>query len=580
MTPSEPALREAFESASQAQSELDKRVFHLNVLHETACELSEPTQPRKAMETYLLTAMGILGFASGLAALINTRTHQGHIVHRGLGGQEAEACEHGLARIAAHCMPDGQRSPHAELAEPFKASVPGALPGDMTVVVKQSVDQEFAVLAAFGRRLSAKPLEGADATTLLNLTGIMTSALARSLFSRQIDHLSAGLMRQSAELQNALHQAEQSREHLDRRVFQLQTLYEFIAELSPVVATEKLMELFLLMIMGTFGASQGIVLLCDRKTRRVRCARRGGPGGREWTQEEVEKILYRGFQATEDRRLDPMSVNFIVHPQGVFSESEMGFALHTAALFTVDDSLLGFAALGSPLGKSGLGAEERELLRGLTANCMVLLKNARAFETIQALNEDLSQTNADLRRTIADLTEARHQIRLLELAKSRLKQLIQREVERAGRLRLSDVLLVLFTSTVLALVFNYSSPNGIPVLPEAVFQTPAPRVDVPTAYQMVSRGEAVLVDARPAELFAQKHLPAAINLPAALFDILYPLKLGRELKPDQAVLVYGRTISRRYDEDVAQMLLQRHENIKVIEGDMKTWEAKGLPAAP
>jgi rhodanese-related sulfurtransferase len=90
----------------------------------------------------------------------------------------------------------------------------------------------------------------------------------------------------------------------------------------------------------------------------------------------------------------------------------------------------------------------------------------------------------------------------------------------------------------------------------------------------------VLVDARPAELFAQKHLPAAINLPAALFDILYPLKLGRELKPDQAVLVYGRTISRRYDEDVAQMLLQRHENIKVIEGDMKTWEAKGLPAAP
>jgi rhodanese-related sulfurtransferase len=97
---------------------------------------------------------------------------------------------------------------------------------------------------------------------------------------------------------------------------------------------------------------------------------------------------------------------------------------------------------------------------------------------------------------------------------------------------------------------------------------------------LISRGEAVLVDARPAELFEQKHLPDAINLPAALFDILYPMKLGRMLKPEQVVLVYGRTISKRYDEDVAQRLLQRHEHIKVMEGRMRAWEEKGLPVAP
>jgi rhodanese-related sulfurtransferase len=246
----------------------------------------------------------------------------------------------------------------------------------------------------------------------------------------------------------------------------------------------------------------------------------------------------------------------------------------------VDDSLLGIAALGVSLGKPGLGADELELLRGLTASCMVFLKDARAFETIQALNDDLGRTNSDLRQTIAELTEARNQIRLLEVAKSRLKQLIQREAERSGRLRLSDVLLVLLTATILSLVFNYSSPNGIPVVPEVVFQEPAPRIDVLAAHQLVSRGEAVLVDARPAELFEQKHLPDAINLPAALFDILYPMKLGRMLRPEQGVLVYGRTISKRYDEDLAQRLLQRHEHIKVMEGGIGAWEEKGLPVAP
>jgi rhodanese-related sulfurtransferase len=260
--------------------------------------------------------------------------------------------------------------------------------------------------------------------------------------------------------------------------------------------------------------------------------------------------------------------------------SELGFGVHTAALFTVDDTLLGMVALGRPLSQSAPAGEARELLRGLTVNWMAFLKNARAFETIQALNEDLRRTNADLRRTIAELTEARHQIRILELAKNRLRQLIRREVERAGRFRPADVVLMVILSAVLSLAFNYSSPNGIPVLPEVVFQDPAPRVDAPTAHQLLARREALLVDARPAELFQQKHIPGAVNVPAALFDVIYPMKLGPALKPELAVLVYGRTFSKRYDEELAQRLLQRHDQVRVLEGGLAAWEEKGLAVSP
>ena len=58
------------------------------------------------------------------------------------------------------------------------------------------------------------------------------------------------------------------------------------------------------------------------------------------------------------------------------------------------------------------------------------------------------------------------------------------------------------------------------------------------------------------------------------------MKLGRMLKPEQTVLVYGRTVSRRYDEDVAQRILERHEHVNVLEGGMRAWEEKGLPVAP
>jgi rhodanese-related sulfurtransferase len=580
MAPAESPLREAIGRASRAQADLDRRVFHLKTLHDTACELSGLTQPRKIMETFLLTAMGLFGVTRALAVLVNARTCQGHLAQRGLSGPEVEACERNLARIAENYLPEESLPRHAEFVLPGQTGDSGLLPADTAVILKQKVDGNYALLSAIGPRLSGEPFGDADMTTLLNLAGTMATALAQNLFHRQIQHLSAGLIRQGNELQEAQRQAGRARAALDRQIFHLQTLYDFTAELSPVVATDKLLEAFLLTVMGTFGMSRGYVLLCDRQSRAVHSAVRGIPGPRELSFEEAEKLLYRGFQAAEERRLEPMSASFILDPPTALPESELGFGVHTAALFTVDDTLLGIVALGPPLSLSAPSAEARELLLGLTVNWMAFLNNARAFETIQALNEDLRRTNADLRRTIADLTEARDRIRILEVAKNRLRQLIQSEVERAGRFRPADVILMVIVSTVLALAFNYTSPNGIPVVPEAVFQAQASRVDAPTAHQMLSRGEAVLVDARPSELFQQKHIAEAVNIPAALFDVIYPMKLGQALNPEQVVLIYGRTVSKRYDDEVAQRLLQRHDQVRVLEGGLEAWEEKGFAVSP
>lgn len=368
--------------------------------------------------------------------------------------------------------------------------------------------------------------------------------------------------------------ADESDRLVFRRMFYLKTLYELTAELSPITCSQKLMERFLLMVMGVNGSGQGLLMICDRQNQKVFSASRGVMDA-DWSVESAEKCLYQGFQAAENRRLTASSVTFIMDPHQLFSEQGTGIDVRAALLFMVDESLLGIVGLGAPIDGHVFALEEKEILSGMTASFMVFLKNVRAYETEQALNADLSRTNDALRQTIVHLTEARQQIRLLEVAGIRLKQLFQQKIEQVGRFRAVDALLVIVIASLLSLVFNLSNPNGIALLPEEIFREPAPQVDVRSVQQQLGKDDILIVDARSPELFGLSHIPDAINIPAPLFDIIYPMKLAPRLQSGQAVVVYGRTFSKRYDEEVAYRLLQRHDNVRVMTGGLAAWEKQG-----
>jgi hypothetical protein len=53
------------------------------------------------------------------------------------------------------------------------------------------------------------------------------------------------------------------------------------------------------------------------------------------------------------------------------------------------------------------------------------------------------------------------------------------------------------------------------------------------------------------------------------------MKLASRLQPGQAVVVYGRTFSKRYDEEVAYRLLQRHDDVRVMTDGMAAYEKQG-----
>jgi hypothetical protein len=556
------SLKAALAAAGRAQADLDRRVFHLKTLHEAAGEMAVLNAPGTILERFLLTGMGMIGAARGLALLVNRRTGQGWVYHRGLRAEEAAQLQQRLPDLAALHFPEGRLS---AVPSPPPADAPGPLPADMPVIIRAGVEEPYGVVAAFGRRASLEAPDEADGTALFALAGVTLDALRRSLFRQQAGRLNADLTRQAEALEAARDRAVSAHALLDRQVFNLRTIYEFTTDAGRELATDRLLQRFLLTAMGALGVRAGCVLLCDRTAKWTAHVSRGPAAERAWTHAEAERLLYAAFQAAEQRRLDPMSCVFVRDPAAVLPVADMGFEVDRALLFTVDDGLIGLLALGATAAVPD-APPRTGLLEGLVASCAILLKNARAFETIQALNAELRSANQDLRQTIAELTEAQQKIRLLEVARQRLRSAIRREVEQAGRLRVRDLALMILLAAGLALAFNASNPAGIPVLAIGVEDDPLEWADPEEARRWLADGRAVLVDARPAELFQAGHPSSAINIPAPLFDIIYPMQLGRTLQPDQVVLVFGRTISRRYDEEAARRVLQRHDHVKLVDG--------------
>jgi rhodanese-related sulfurtransferase len=315
----------------------------------------------------------------------------------------------------------------------------------------------------------------------------------------------------------------------------------------------------------------------DRKTRHSRSAARGLDGEPELDGEAAEKLLYRTFDALAKKSLAPMSVSRIAdlafaRQAGIKIDAALG------CFFVIDQSFMGLVLLGEKIMGGDFSPEEGDLLATQTTSFMVFLKNARAFETIRALNEDLTTRNEELRQTIEELTQARETITLLEKARVHIRSLIQREAERVvGRASALDFVMILLLAVSVGVLFNFANPQGVPLVQESVLRPPSASVSPQEARRMIDGAKAVVVDARPRELYDQKHIADSMNVPLALFDIMHMMKLNN-LDPETPVIVYGRNISRRYDEELAFRLKQRdHDHVVVLSGGLSGWEAQGYP---
>jgi rhodanese-related sulfurtransferase len=159
-------------------------------------------------------------------------------------------------------------------------------------------------------------------------------------------------------------------------------------------------------------------------------------------------------------------------------------------------------------------------------------------------------------------------------------QKVEREVERrykVPRLSWVDIVIIVSLSFLISIIFNFSNPNGISFFPKSWSAEVVPTIACSKALQKYRDGNTLFIDAMQPNFFKQEHIKGALNLPLALFDIVYMLEVG-EMDKEKEIIVYGKTISRLYDEEVARKLILRgHTNTKILEGGLSRWKKEGYP---
>ena len=152
-----------------------------------------------------------------------------------------------------------------------------------------------------------------------------------------------------------------------------------------------------------------------------------------------------------------------------------------------------------------------------------------------------------------------------------------RKAYKASRMSWVDFFLVIAISIVLAVIFNTTNPNGIPLFPEFPDRSSIAMVSPSAAMEEIQRRETIVLDAMPANFYEQRHIGGAVNIPLGLFDIVYLMTFAEEDK-EKKIVVYGGTISKPYDLELANKLLLRgYKNVRILEGGLAAWEGSGYP---
>jgi class 3 adenylate cyclase len=229
------------------------------------------------------------------------------------------------------------------------------------------------------------------------------------------------LEKELEQLRNSLQQAERIETELDRRVFYLKTLYDVSKDIFGSIEHEPILKIFLLMTMGNFGLAEGFILTVNAPLR------------------EINGFVSVGFQADDISLLRTGGSQILLSPD-LLTSMQKEEDLKTCGLlpptmicafpFTVDTDCTGIMGLGAKLVGEPYNTDDEELLNTLVNNLVVVLKNARSFEEIKNLNQELQEKNIQLETALIELRASMRKVEILESVKENLSKFVPATVSR------------------------------------------------------------------------------------------------------------------------------------------------------
>jgi class 3 adenylate cyclase len=216
-------------------------------------------------------------------------------------------------------------------------------------------------------------------------------------------------------LKRRLKRAKRAHRELERRMFHLKTLYDLSREIG-YIDMQQIVRNLLMMVVGTFGAERGLILLVDTASGRIDAMAELGveEAGLQALADSVAAGEFkdlgevRGIQLLAGRTSGGRRRNRPLH-----LISLLGLRLWIP--MPVTDRLLGGLGLGSRLTGERYSRDDQELLTTLSNQGVVALRNASAHQQVVRYAAELE---ANLRR-----------IQILESIRTNLAKFVPKTVQ-------------------------------------------------------------------------------------------------------------------------------------------------------
>ncbi len=147
-----------------------------------------------------------------------------------------------------------------------------------------------------------------------------------------------------------------------------------------------------------------------------------------------------------------------------------------------------------------------------------------------------------------------------------------------------QVAVILVLAVAVALSVNHLRPGRLPLVadwsPEAQLVTGSGEslaISIEEAEMLFFTGEAVFLDARPRDRYAEGHIEGAVNLPWEEFDQVQEEVLA-ELPPDARLIAYCDGEGCASSKELAlSLLVKGYGQVKVLVNGWSVWQQRGLP---
>ncbi|MCC6397517.1 MAG: SpoIIE family protein phosphatase [Bacteroidetes bacterium] len=219
---------------------------------------------------------------------------------------------------------------------------------DLQILIPLTSSNRPIGLLGFGKRLNKKPLRKREEAYLLSLASIAAAAIEKC---HRIEEL--GLVNRK----------------LDRKIQELNTLFELGKEFGLILDPDKLVRLLVLSLMGQVGVNRYLICLKDGAELRIAASRLEGPTPQPELLAGLTKIK-------SGMRIEDIVVTGASDPRPVLGALDLKVVIPMA----LQGQTKGFLLLGDKLSRDPFGQADFEFLSALSSLAITSLENARLFQ--------------------------------------------------------------------------------------------------------------------------------------------------------------------------------------------------------